>query len=77
MPAWPARHLPVGMPGRGQLVLSLTTHHRGKKGFTPISREIVKSRFLLMAKVPRHGGSLQLGKSKMFLQLLTRCSSHP
>lgn len=77
-PTWPARLLRVGMPGLRQLVPSLTTHLRGKKGSTPRSLEkLSKAGFFSRPSFLDMADRCILGKDKMFLQLSTLCFSHP
>lgn len=71
-PTQPAHQLLVGTPGLGQLVLSLTTHLRGKKGFTPRSLEkLSKAGFFSRPSFLDMAIRCILGKVKCFFGVKT------
>lgn len=60
-----AASLPVGMDWLDSWAVSRHPHLRQKRIHTQISREMIKSRFLLTAMPSAHGGSLYLGEKKI------------
>lgn len=75
-PTQPAHQLLVGTPGLRQLVLSLTTHLRGKKGFTPRSLEkLSKAGFFSWPSFLDMAVRCILGKVKCFFGC-QNCAPH-